>query len=341
MCISLCALSLAACGADQEELTKQGMEAVARQEYRSARDSFDRALNAGGDKEQIYRGIGLSYMGQQDYAKALSSFSKALKEAGPSPGEMEFDINYYMAICHYKLGEYDAAIGCYDAITELKRKETRAWYLKGSMKLYLNDVKGAVEDFDTAVSVKKGDYSLYIDIYDSMLQHGYNAEAQKYLDVVLAADVKDIGDYDKGRLCYFRGEYGQACNYLERARSEGKVDSGLITLLGECYKRQDQYDYAAVVYGGYVDDFGDAAICNQLGLCYVEQGDYENGLAAFRRGREIRENNTCLQALRLNEIVCLEHLGQYKEAAKELSDYMETYGDSELLNKEYAFLITR
>ena len=35
-----------------------------------------------------------------------------------------------MAICYYKLGEYDNAIACYDAITDLRKKETRAYFLR-------------------------------------------------------------------------------------------------------------------------------------------------------------------------------------------------------------------
>ena len=339
--VLLASLLLAGCGEGEKSLTQQGMEAVSQQEYRSALDCFSRAIRAGEDKEESYRGMGLAYMGQQQYDRALGSFLKALREAGVHPGELEYDINYYMAICYYKTGEYDEAIACYDAITELRKKETRAWFLKGSMKLYLGDVEGALSDFDTALSVKKNDYSLYLDIYDSLHSHGYETQAEQYLSVVKEANTKEISDYDKGRLCFYTGAYAQACNYLERARNEGRADAELITLLGECYRQQGQFDYAAVVYNAYVDEHNDAEICNRLGLMLAGQNDYEQALEAFRRGKEIRENNTCMQELRYNEIVCCEYLQLYEEAAELLDAYTETYGSSALLEKEHDFLVTR
>ena len=89
---------LAGCGKSGSSLLDEGMEAVARQEYRIALDDFSGALRTDADKEQVYRGMGLAYMGRGEYARALGAFSKALAEAGMYPGELEFDINYYMAI---------------------------------------------------------------------------------------------------------------------------------------------------------------------------------------------------------------------------------------------------
>ncbi len=337
---SACLMLLTGCQKKGSSLFEEGMEAVARQEYRTALDDFSGALRTDADKEQVYRGMGLAYMGRKEYARALGAFSKALAEAGMFPGEPEFDINYYMAICYYKLGEYDDAIACYDAITNLRKKETKAYFLKGNMKLYLNDLEGARADFDAAAAIKKNDYSLYLDIYDSMMQHGYEGAAFAYLDFVDKGDHKSMSDYDKGRLCYFHEEYTQACNYLERARSE-EPDAELISLLCECYKHMGQYEYAAIAYSGYVEDHNDARICDKLGLSYADQGDYAKALEAFQRGKEIMENNTCMQELKQNEIACYEYMGEYGKALKLLEEYIETYGSTEDLEREYAFLSTR
>ena len=329
-------LALSACGKEDEDAFISGMGAVAMQDYNTARSELTQALAAGsGDDESVYRGLGLCYMGQGEYTKALSAFYSALKLADISPGETEKDINYYMAICYYKLGQYDEAIERYDAITGMMPKETEAYFLRGNMKLYLNDVEGAVGDFDKAAELKKKDYRMCLDIYDCMMQHG------QYLDTVLAADAKDISDYDKGRLCYYSREYAQACNYLERVRSSDAADATIIKLLGECYKLQGQYEYAAVVYNGYADQHADAQICNELGLCYAEQGEYEEALGAFRKGIEIKENNTCMQTLKRNEIISCEHLGDYEKALELLKAYIDIYGSDEVLEREYAFLVTR
>ena len=341
VCAATVAVALAGCGQKKSTCLEKGLNAVMEQDYRTAQEQFTQALVAGEDEEQVYRAMGLAYMGQKDYARALGSFTRALGEAGIKPTELEYDINYYMAICYYKLGEYDSAIACYDAIIGLMPKETRAYFLRGNMKLCLSDVDGAIADFDQAIDINKKDYGLYIDIYDHMLQYGYTEQAQKYMDALQASDAGNLTDYDKGRVSYFGGEYVSACNYLERARQDNKAGAELISLLGECYKRQGQYDYAAVVYSGYADEHQDAEICNQLGLCYVEQGDYEQALLAFQKGKEIRENNTCMQTLKKNEIACYEYMHDYRTAAELLKEYMDTYGSDEVLQKEYAFLTTR
>ena len=71
------------------------------------------------------------------------------------------------------------------------------------------------------------------------MQHGYENDAAAYLEIVTKGDQKSMSDYDKGRLCYYHGEYTQACNYLERARNAAP-SAELISLLGECYKKLGQ-----------------------------------------------------------------------------------------------------
>jgi len=334
-------LLLSGCGEKKQDALGEAYACVARQEYHNAQQYFEEALITGADREETYRGMGLMYMGEGAYEKALDSFTKALESASFVPGDTEYDINYYMSVCYYKLGEYDDAIACYDAIIAMQGKSPHAYYLRGNMRLYLGDVEGAVGDFDSAVAAAKNDYGLCLDIYDALKQHGADDAATQYLDTVLSASVKDITDYDKGRLCYYKGEYAQACNYLERERGEKEADAEVIRLLGECYKLQGMYDYAAVVYSGYAEQYQDAQICNQMGLCYMEQGDYEKALEAFSKGLEIRENNTCIQTLKHNQIACYEYLHDYTTAASLLTEYIETYGGDADTEKELAFLKTR
>ena len=339
---AICGLVLTGCGNKEiGKLTKAGYDAVTSQNYSEALEHFDEALLNGEPAEEVHRGIGLAYMGQGVYTRAITAFKDALSNADMTPGKEEYDINYYMAICYYKLGEYDEAISIYDAIIDLTPKDKQAYFLRGSMKLYLDDVEGAVSDFDHATKISKKDYGLYIDIYQVMLEHGYEEEALKYLDVVGSADNDDVSAYDKGRLCYFQGNYAQGQNYLENARSEGKVTAKLISLLGECYKKEGKFEYAAVVYSSYVETYNDPVIYNQLGLCYVEQGNYDMALTAFQNGIAIKENNTCMQTLLKNEIACYEYLQDYESAASKLEQYVSIYSSDEELEKEYAFLTTR
>lgn len=335
-------IGLTGCAKDSVDAKmSQAMELVISQEYDAALTLFDQVLSEGADAEQVYRGKGLAYMGKEDYQRAVTSFQTALECAGMFPGDMEYDINYYMAVCYYHLGDYSKSVSVYDSIIGMKPKDSEAYFLRGNMKLYMGDVEGAVEDFDKTVSFQKNNYSMYLDVYACMVDKGYGAEAMKYLDVVMTTDNADISDYDKGRLCYYQQDYVQGINYLERARKNADDDKEIIMLLSDCYKQTQQYEYAAVVYNTYLTSHDDPDMYNQLGICYFQQKDYSSALAAFQAGIAIKENNTCMQSLLLNEVACYEYLHDFSSAQAKLEEYLAVYPVTDDLKREYAFLTTR
>jgi len=334
-------LCLMGCGNDDNKEIKAGYDCVVTQDYSTALIHFQQAIDDGTDIENAYRGMGLAYMGRGEYGKAINAFNSALSYAGLFPGKLEIDINYYMATAYYKIGEYDKAIEIYDSIIAFSPKDIDSYYLRGSMKLNLGDLDGARSDFDQAVKLSKNDFNLCIDIYAEMLNTGYGEAGQTYLDIVLSGGyMDDISAYNKGRLCYYQGEYSQAINFLERAKKDD-ASMDVIILLSECYKLNGQYDYAAVIYNSYLANEENPEIYNQLGLCYVEQGDYESALQAFQSGIAVKVNNTCLQTLYLNEIACYEYMHDYRTAREKLDEYLAVYPSTPLLEKERAFLATR
>ena len=343
--IAVCAAGLLGCGKDDESALSKGYGCVVSQEYASALNYFDNAISEGTDPELAYRGKGLAYMGRQEYGRAVSAFKTALTYAGLFPGDVEVDINYYLATCYYKLGEYDNALSVYDAIIDLKPKDAVSYYRRGTLKLNLNDTDGAVADFDKAVELtrsKQNKFTLELDIYSEMVKAGQSGPGETYLQHVLSeGSINDLTDYDKGRLSFYQGEYNQAINYLERARKNSDASIEVISLLADCYKLTDQYDYASVIYNTFLSKEENPEVYNKLGLCYVEQGDYASALQAFESGIAIKDNNTCLQTLYLNEIACYEYLHQYSAAREKLEAYLEVYPSNSTLEKELAFLKTR
>lgn len=338
--VALCGMT--GCGkGDDKTQTQQGMDCVISQDYANALTHFNQGMLEGDDLEEAYRGLGLAYMGQRNYTKAISSFKSALSNAGMFPGPLEYDINNYMAIAYYKIEDYESAISVYDNIIALRPKDANAYYMRGSMHVFLDQVDAAIEDFDQATTIAKNNYSMYIDVYACLQEYGYAEQGQKYIDTVLSVNTTDINDYDKGRLCYYQGEYQQGCNYLERARKNGQSSVDVVTLLSECYKQLGQFDYAALVYSTYLASEENPEMYNQLGLCYASQGDYDAALTAFQNGAAIKENNTCMQSLLLNEIACYEYKLDFVTAKEKLDQYLDIYPATDTVKKEYAFLTTR
>lgn len=338
LCVLLAVLT-AGCGSAGNENIEAGMSAIAQLDYEGALELFEKALVNGEDTELIYRGQGIAYLALTEYDAAADAFQKALGNA-QGPGDLEFDINYYLAAAYAKAGRLDEAAGVYTAVTALRPKEKNAWFYRGTIALQKGDYEKASADFDRALSIAPEDYSLYINIAQSLTKYGYKDAAGQYLQKALDREDKSITDLDKGRLYFYLEDYNSARDCLERAKDSGGAQAALY--LGRTYEALGDYNYAASVYTSFLEkDTGQPQIYNQLGLCKLDAGDYQGALEAFQAGLAIEGDNTCLQSLTYNEIVAYEYLGQYKKAAVLLEGYLKNYPDDEAARREYEFLKTR
>lgn len=339
--LGLTVILLQGCGNSKPgENTQLGMDAVEQLKYEEALTYFSAATEAGEAEIYVQRGMGLAYMGLTDYETALLCFEAALQNGGTKPEDIHYDINYYMAICYYKLERYEDALVRYDAIIALKEKEVDAYIQRGTVKLKLNRYAEAIEDFDKALALDKDDYSLYVDIYSALKESGHEEKGIEYLNVAVAEDDDKMSSYDKGRLYYCLGNYTYARNYLEQARSDGNKTEEVLLLLGQSYENLNDRNYALTLYEEYVASTPSAAIYNQMGMCYAAEGDYESALHSFEKGLDV-EGSAYRQELSYNRIVAYENLGDFESAKKFMKEYLVAYPDDERAQREYEFLQTR
>ena len=302
---SLCMTSASACGSPKQENIDQGMQLIQQLQYEESLNFFDAALLDKENAQMSYRGQGLAYMGLTQYEKAVECLEKALTYSDAKLGEIDFDINYYLATAYYKQGDQEAAQA----------------------------------DFDRAVEIDPEDYDMRINIFCSCSENGLQELGEGYLQAVLDSKDKKLTDYNRGRMNYYLGDYNNARNSLEKAKdSNGGVD--VVRLLGQTYEKLGDNNYAASVYSNFLSTTPDAQIYNQLGLCNLKTGDYEAALNAFQSGLAI-EGNQLMQVLSFNEIVAYEYLGDFKQATVLMQKYLSTYPDDEKALREYEFLQTR
>ena len=338
--LALAGILLGGCGADEQlSYTEQGMAAVESLEYEEALGFFNDAQDTGEDEQLIYRGIGLAYMGLTSYEDAITYLEAALHVGSNRVEDVDFDINYYLATAYFKVGRAQDAINAYNAILDLSPREKNAYYLRGLVKLSLNDFDGAQADFGEAVALDSRDYDQMIRIYMALDEYGYKDAGMEYLQNALTENEKSISDYDMGRICYYMGDYENARNYLSRLKPA--TDYGAALYLGRTYEALGDYNYAANIYEEYVsNDQSKAEIYNQLGLCKMKMNDYESALNAFQEAMNI-EDNGMMQTLKFNEIVAYEYMEEYKTAAALMSSYLRSYPDDAAAQREYEFLQTR
>ncbi len=339
-CVVCLGAFLAGCGAEGEEsYTKRGMTEVQALNYDEALSLFSAGEENGEDKRLLYRGMGIAYMGKTDYESAIAYLEAALKLSDGNVEDMDFDINYYLATAYFKNDQTQEAVQAYDAILALRPKEMDAYYLRGCVELSQNEFEKAQADFDAAIALDPKNYDQMIRIYMVLEEYGYKEVGQSYLQNAMTENEKSISDYDMGRICYYMGDYENARNFLTNLKTS--TDYGAALYLGRTYEALTDFNYAASIYADYVEyDQTKAEIYNQLGLCRMKMGEYEQALSAFQAAMKI-EDNGMMQTLKFNEIVTYEYMGDYKTAAALMNSYLRSYPDDETAKREYDFLQTR
>lgn len=334
-------LLCAGCGlGNQNENIEAGMTAVKALDYDTALASFEAAKEAGENERLLYRGEGIAYLGKTQYAEAVSAFETALSFSDGRVDDMDYDVNYYLATAYYKQGETDQALQVYDAIIALRPEERDAYYLRGVIEAERGNLEQALADFDMTISLNARDYDRLIDIYCVLSENGYKESGQTYLQSAMESGTKYMTNFEKGRISYYLGDYENARTYLDKAKEESGYEA--VLFLGKTHEELGDYNYAISVYNTFLNDSGEVCpeILNQMGLCKMEMGDYEGALQAFQQAMQV-EDNGMMQVLKMNEIVAYEKLGEYKQAAVLLGNYLKTYPDDETAKREYEFLKTR
>ncbi len=336
--IALAALVLSACAGKDSEQIRLGMQCLENNDYAGALSYFDEAESQKDNPELIYRGRGIAKMGLADYEGAVGDFRASLDSSGGHVGKTEFDTAFYLATAQFKTGDTQGAIETYDAILGLDEKNADALFLKGKASLSLGDLDEALKCFNKAIDLDPDDPDLFIDIYESLDHAGYASEGGSYLKS--AMELRSISGYQKGKLYYWLQDYENAKSCLE-AVGESEQTPDVILYLGKTYEALGDRSYAASLYSSWLSKNPDnVEICNQLGLCQIENGNYEDALKSFQAGLKV-SGSEMTQSLKFNEIVAYEYLSDFKKAAVLMEAYLKTYPDDENARREYIFLSSR
>ena len=332
-------LSVTGCNTNKStENIKSGFDAITSLKYEEALACFEQAKEAGEDLQQIARGQGIAYLGLAKYEEAIEQFLLALSYSNEFVDDFDFDTNYYLATAYFKNGQVAEAEKVYTAILAL-RDDKEARYLRGIVFLEEDKLAAAKEDFDAALAKDSGNYDMRIDIAQGLMEKGYENEAKAYLQAALGANEKKISDYDRGRLCYYMGDYESARNYLESTKGTKSAEAAL--LLGQTYEKLGDYNYAASVYSNYLTSNPDNVILfNRLGMCKLQSMDAKGALECFEKALAL-EDASMTQVLKFNQIVAYEYLGEFDQANVLMRSYLQIYPDDQEALREYEFLRSR
>lgn len=322
---------------DHTEKIATGMKLIEELNYTEANEFFGSVLLEDENKE-AYRGQGIAYIGLGEYENAIVSFENALRCTDGAIAEIDYDINYYLAVAYYKNGQYVNAKEVYSAILDLKEKDKDALLLRGKCSLQLGQLDEATDDFDKYLALDSKNVTHYIDIYKSMDELDFGEQGNVYLNKALT-EISNLSSEEEGMIRFYLGEYERAKELLEAGSHERTEETALI--LGKTYEALGAETYAASVYLNYIEsDPTSAEIYNQLAMCKLKEGNYDEALTYIAEGFAYADVEL-LQVMRFNEVVIYEYAGQFSNAKKSMEAYLSDYPGDEVAILEYEFLKSR
>ena len=337
-------LLLTGCSSASSSVTGgySGMDYLKAGDYSTAVRVYETAISEDkslSSQEDNYRGLGIALMGQGKYEEAAEALEISLGNSGPIPSEKEFDINYYLGTCYFKLEQYDKALAVYDAIVTLRPRDAYAKVCRGYVKAAMGDADGMDEDFRKAIEQDPTNYEQIVSIYQKMEEYGYAEQGKKYLTQILSQQSSSMDDYSRGLLSFYAGDYTAAKTALEK--SSGRNNFATVIMLGKTYEALGDFNYANSVYEAYLArDKSHPEVYNQLGLCLIQRGDYQGALEAFEAGLEMG-GGAITQSLLFNQIVACEYLEEYQKANVLMREYLEKYPGDLNAKREAVFLQSR
>ena len=305
-----------------------GMTLIQCGDYEEALIQFDKAILDKDNKivrennKMAFRGKGIAYYESAEYESAINQFEKALKITERS--DLDIDILFYLGDAQTKILDREGAIATYTKIIEKKANQSDAFYKRAILKGQLGQLEDSVADFDKAISFDKDNYEYYFGKYAILLQQGDSAGAAEVLKSALAIKTESKEDYYNVAIVHFyQGNNDTAKEEFATAIENGFT--GAYFYLGEIAMLEKEYETAVANYEQYIQNtlnLKSAVVYNQLGEAYLQLENYDEALKAFEEGIKLNDS-AIMQPLKYNEIIALEHQGEFDVAYKKAKKYIK------------------
>lgn len=372
-------LFAAGCG-KADQAYGQAMKLAEEGQYQKAAESFEKAIEANGEKAEYYIGYGMTLNHLGDYKKAVKQFEKAYQEmdnkisrknnkqlyygealayygmyqydkalercqdALDIEGQPEIDSNVYatMAVIQWASGNSTEAVASLDKLLENDKKDVNAYLQRGQLYLYMEEPETALQDFSQALQLDKNCYDAYFGMYDAYAATGQVDAARESLEMLTGIQAKSAEQkMQVGRAYQVLGEEDQAVSYLEDAQKQKCVEAGYYLGMVQMTKRD--YDAAIEYFESYIKDAAVVQIpevYNQLAGALIETKEYDRAGEYLEEGLALGMSSA-YQSLSKNQVILLEKQQKYSKAKKAANAYLKAYPADEAMMKELEFIKTR
>jgi protein O-GlcNAc transferase len=280
-----------------------GMIRLHREDYPTAAELIQKAVDQHPDTPFYYNNLGLARMGLGHANGARECFERALA-LKPDYAEAWFNLGRFW----YDSGERARAVSCMETVLDLDPGSALAHAWMGEMQLAAGNPGRAVESFQQILSSDpnhvQARHNLGLAFHDLgrlsdaiacfrdlIAEHPRTAQAHNSLGAVL----NDLGRKDAARICF------------ERALAIAPRLAAAHNNLGNLFQDAGRYEAAAASYGRALDiDPQLAAAHNNLGMALQETGQAVPALAHYRRAIELRPDyaEACAHLVHMLQRAC-------------------------------------
>lgn len=292
------------------------------------------------EEQQLeFRQQGIDLMQNGDYEEALEAFQSALDLSLGQVGDTELDICFYKAETLYYMGDIKGAWKIYTSIISYN-EDPKAYFLRGNLYYSRNQEEKALKDYAAAIEQEKKDYELYIGVYEALMAHNREQEAQEYLNQAL--EIKGNSAYDKmqkGRINFLLGEQETAISLLQEAINGKELTA--YYYLAEIYSlsgdsKAAEETMAAYMESGKADAYNLFNIANDM----IAKENYDMAIKCLNMALNL-EKVPNKQMLMKTLVIAYEQNQDFASAKEVMTEYMKSYPDDEEAKREFTFLETR
>ncbi|PZO16327.1 MAG: hypothetical protein DCF25_12655 [Leptolyngbya foveolarum] len=182
-------------------------------------ESFERSLQLNPQSAKTWASLGQALMHQEKDEAAISKFDKAI-ELLPADSSKAAPFWTHKGFLLKRLGQYQAALGCFDRSIKLNPKAARTWHYRGLTLMNLGQYDQAYESFESGLKFQAYDHKSWLSLGWALEKMGaYEKAIEAYNQSLTIEPDQPFAFYCQARCYALLQNQSSAMEHLRRAIS--------------------------------------------------------------------------------------------------------------------------